>query len=136
MSGDGEAEPGVHAAGVVFRRRIQKFLDAGEGDDLIELRLYLGFLHTENRSAHEYVFAPGQFGVETSANLEQTSNAPPDPGAPRGRFCNAGENLQQCALACAVAADDSKNLALVDFQVDIAQRPNQFRRGAALQKTN
>ena len=39
---------------------------------------------------------------------------------------NAGDNLQQGALAGAVLADDAKGLAALDFEGDIAQRPKIF----------
>ncbi len=34
---DGERQAHVHAAGVALDRRVEEFLDLGEGDDLVEL---------------------------------------------------------------------------------------------------
>ena len=42
---------------------------------------------------------------------------------PAGRLGDAAQDLEQRALAGAVAADDAEHLALLDLEADILQRP-------------
>ena len=41
-----------------------------------------------------------------------------------GRLGDAGEDFEQCALPCPVAADDADHLSALDFERDIFQRPD------------
>src|ERR1700704_1028899 len=48
MGRDGKGEPHVHAARVSFHRRIEKLLDLGEGDNVVEFSADFGPGHAEN----------------------------------------------------------------------------------------
>ena len=79
--------------------------------------------HAEDRAVQEDVLAAGQLGVEAGADLEQR----PDAAAQHRPARSVGggdprEDLQQRALAGAVAADDADHLALL--------RPRRRRRAA------
>ena len=67
----------VHAAGVALDRRVNEFLHLGEGDDFVELARDLGSPHAEDGAVQEDVFAPGQFGMEAGADLEELSRRGP-----------------------------------------------------------
>ena len=71
----------------------------------------------------EDVLAAGEFGVKAGADLEQARNPALDCDAPLGRLGDAREDLQQCALAGAVAADDADHLAALDLEAHILERP-------------
>ena len=58
--------------------------------------------------------------VPTSSRL---ATRPVIVDAARGRLGDAAEDLQQRALARAVAADDADDLALLDLEGDVLQRP-------------
>ena len=49
--------------------------------------------------------------------------------APRGRLGDAAQDLEQRALAGAVAADDADDLALLHLEAHILQRPDAFSSG-------
>src|SRR4051794_37851717 len=53
-----KSEPDIHSTAVPLHRRIEKSLDFGESNDLIELPFDLRFRHAENRPVQKYVFAP------------------------------------------------------------------------------
>ena len=50
-----------------------------------------------------------------------------DIGVTFSRLGDAGENLQQRALACAVASDDADNFTTLHFKRNILQRPKRCR---------
>ena len=75
MRRDREGEPNIHAAGVALDRRIEKFLDLGKGDDLVELASDLGAAHAEDGAVEIDVLASGELGMKAGADLEQAGDA-------------------------------------------------------------
>src|SRR5258708_32692124 len=69
MSGDGEGESHIHSARITFHRRVEKFLDLGEGNNLIELSPDFGASHSPNRAGHANFFPAGYLGRETRADF-------------------------------------------------------------------
>src|SRR5256885_13057521 len=61
--------------------------------------------------------------MEPGSDFEQTGGLPLDLDPPLARFRDAGQDLQECALACAVAADYAENLAALDFEVNVLECP-------------
>src|SRR5262249_2476358 len=98
-------------------------LDAGEVDDLVEAADDLGAAQPEDRPVEEDVLAARELRMEAGAHLEQAADAAMDLGAARRRRRDAREDLQQGALAGAVAADDADRLAARDLEAHVAQRP-------------
>src|SRR5246127_1372346 len=103
--------------------RIEELLDLGEGDDLVEFAFDLDPAHAEDRAVQEDVFATGQFGMKSGANLEQAGHTASKYHPPSRRFGDAAQDLEQRAFARAVAADNSQDLALLDLETDILERP-------------
>src|SRR5262249_20098394 len=126
MRGDGEGQPNVHPSRIVLHRRVDEFLDAGKGDDLIETTSHLGGLHTEQDSTEVHVVAARQLVMKTGANLEERTNSPMELGMPLRRLDDARENLEQCALAGAVSADNADDLASFDVEADVVERPDRL----------
>ena len=105
----GEGQPHVHAARVALDRRVEELLDLGERDDLVELAVDLGPAHAEDRAVEVDVLAAGQLGMKAGADLEQRCRrGRGSPRSPSRRLGDAREDLQQRALARAVAADDAR----------------------------
>ena len=69
-----EGQPHVHAARIALDRRVEEFLDLGEGDDLVELAADLGARHAEDGAVEIDVLAPGQLGMKAGADLEQAGD--------------------------------------------------------------
>ena len=87
--------------------------------------------HAQDRAVQVDVLAARQLGVKAGADLEQRAHAAVHLGAALGRLGDARQDLQQRALARAVAADDAQHLALVQLERHVAQRPDRRHRSAA-----
>src|ERR1700682_739709 len=66
-----ERQPYVHATRIALDRCIEKFLDFGEGHDLVELPGDLCLAHSQDRAIEVNVFASSKFGMEAGAHLEE-----------------------------------------------------------------
>ena len=133
VRGDRECEPYIHPTRVALHRRIEKAFHLGEGDDLVEAGRDLTAPHAKNRAIEEDVLAPGELGVKAGAHLEQRAHASAQTHLTRGGRCDAREDLEQRALAGAVASDDTDRAPGGDRELDIAQRP-EFVLGAAAER--
>src|SRR5206468_999840 len=63
VGGDSETKAYLHPARVALDGRVEKLLDAGERDDVVELADDLGAPHPEDGSAHEEVLATRELRV-------------------------------------------------------------------------
>ena len=61
--------------GIALDRRVEEFLDLGEGDDLVELPADLGAAHAEDGAVEIDVLAAGQLGMKAGADFEQARDA-------------------------------------------------------------
>ena len=113
MRGDRERESHVHAARVALDRGVEEALDLGERDDLVESALDLGAPHAEDRAVEVDVLAAGELGVKAGADLEQRADTARETARPSVGSVIRDEDLQQRALAGAVAADDADHLAFL-----------------------
>ena len=62
--------------------------------------------------------------MEARTDLQEASDAATGTNRAHGRACDLTEELEQGGLAGAVLADDADNVALLDLEVDIAERPD------------
>ena len=61
--------------------------------------------------------------MEAGHHLQQAADAPLDLDLTGGGGGDAREDLEEGALAGAVAADDAEDLALANLEADVAQGP-------------
>src|SRR5262245_55329694 len=104
--------------------RIHKVFNLGKGDNLIELMVDLRLRHAQNGPAQVKVLTSGELRMEASTDLEQRPHPSPNLCASGGRPGDARENLQQRALARAVAPDDADELPTLDLERHILEGPN------------
>src|ERR1700704_2550509 len=64
--------------------------------------------------------------MEAGADFQQACHMPFDLDASFAGFGDAGQYLQQRALAGAIASDDTDDLATPDLEIDVLQRPELF----------
>ena len=83
MRGHREGEAYVHAARIVLHRGVDKLLDLGEGDDLIELARDLRPPHAQDGAIQKDVVAAGQFRVKSRADFEEDPTRPQISTLPR-----------------------------------------------------
>jgi hypothetical protein len=126
MSGDSKSQSHVHAAGITLGGGIQELFDLGKLDDLVELALDLSAGHAQDSPVEVDVLTPGELGVEAGADLQQAAHTPAHDGASLGRFGDAGEDLEQGALASPVAADDAEDFAVFYFEGYVFEGPDEF----------
>jgi hypothetical protein len=105
-------------------RSVDEPLDAGEGDDLVELGGDLAPPHAENRAVHEDVLASGQLGMKSGPDLEQRPDPTRDVDVSFARLGDPRQDLQQRALPRAVPTDDAQDLAVAHLERGIAERPD------------
>src|SRR5215469_1776687 len=118
-----EGKPDIHARGVAFDRSVQKPFHLSKGDDLVELLRDFASRHPKDGAVQKDVFTAGQFGMEPSSNLQQAADSSAQPGPPLGRLSDATEYLQERALPGPIAADDADDLAFLDLETYILERP-------------
>src|SRR5438046_61570 len=111
MCRDRKCQSQVHPARVMFDRRVEESRDLREVDNRVELAACFGARHAENCAVEKDVLASGQVGMEAGSHFEQTADASAQLDAAARRLGDAAQNLQQRALAGAVAADDTHHLA-------------------------
>ncbi len=108
----------------MLHRRVEELLHLGKGHDLVELARDLRALHPQDRAVQIDVLAAGELGMEAGADLQQRPNAAADLRAPLRRLRDPREDLEERRLAGAVAADDPHNLALLDLERNVLERPD------------
>src|SRR4051794_27512836 len=114
-----EREAHGHAGGVVLELEVEKALELGEPNDVVKAFACLSARQSQQDRVDDYVVASRQIGVEADAQLDERRQSPGDADTPGVDLVDAGEALQQRALAGAVAPDDSKELALLDLDRDV-----------------
>src|SRR5215475_11446503 len=128
MRRDGKCKAHIHPAGIIFNRRVYELFDLGEGNDLIELPIYFGAFHAEDRAVQVDVFPTAQLLMESRAHFEQTADTSVNVRLSGGRLGNARKDFEQRGFARAVAADDAYDFTRGHFKVDVFQRPNRISR--------
>src|SRR4051794_11599806 len=116
MGSDRETETQTHARRVAFDRRVEKLFHAREIDDRVEALFDLALPHAEDRAVEIDVLAPGQLVVKTSPYLQQRCDASSYLHFSGGRIRDLRQDLEECALARAVPADDADDLPFTRFE--------------------
>ena len=120
----GEAQADRHSGGVTFDRGVNISLAAGEIDDLVQLGLDLITRHAEDSAVHEDILPPRHLAMEACANFQEGTNTTVGTDSAGSRTGDAGEEFEQSRFAGAVLADDADDVALLDLEVDVAERPD------------
>ena len=124
MGGDGEAEAHHHATAVTLYRSIDISLAAAKVDYLVQFARDFLLGHAEDGTVEVDVLAAGHLGVESGADLKERADTAAGTDGAGGGGGDLGEYLQKGALSGAVLADDAHYVALLDFEVDVFQRPH------------
>src|ERR1700733_14185339 len=116
----------LHAAGIALHRRIYESFDTGKFDDLVELAGNFHPAHAKNGAVEVHVFPPTELWMKTGTHLEQGTGSSIQTYFTGRRRRDLGDDLEQRALAGAVAANDADDLPLFDSEGDILQRPERL----------
>ena len=118
-----EGEPDQHPRGVVLQFQVDEFLELGELDHRVEAAARVSFgvspIITPLRTTFSRAVSSR---LKPTPELDERGQPPGDPDRAGVGPVDAGEQLQQRALAGAVAADDAEELALADLEGDAVER--------------
>ena len=84
----------------------------------------IGNLPAQDGAVEEDVLPAGEFGMEAGPHFEQAADAAADLDAALGGVGDLGEDLEQGALARAVAANDANDFAGRDIERNILESPD------------
>jgi hypothetical protein len=124
MSSYGKSQSHVHTRGVMLHRRVNELFNFREGHDAIELAVDVLGSHAQNCAVQIDILAPCQFSVKTCTDFQERTNPPIQVCHTGGWLRNAGENLEESALAGAVSTNDAHNFARLNLKRDILESPN------------
>jgi hypothetical protein len=79
--------------------------------------------HAENRAAQIHVLETGQLWMKPRPHFDQGGQPPADRDFARRRHRDAGQQLENRALAGTVVTDDAERFALADLKGNVAQGP-------------
>ena len=109
---------------VALHRRVEELLDPAKATISSNLRSISRLRHAEDGAVQIDVFAAGEFGVEAGADFQQAGRRGRGDGTrPSVGSVMRRQDLEQRALAGAVAADDADDFAGLHLERDVAQRP-------------
>ena len=123
---DGEPEAHRHAAAVALHGGVQVAFAATEVHDFVKLAGDFRAAHAHDGAVHVDVLAAGHLRVESGAHFEEARDAAPCADGAGGGGGHAAQQLEECALAGAVPADDAHDVALFHLEVDVLQCPHVF----------
>ena len=119
---DREGEAHVHAGGVVLQLQVHKRLQLRERDDLIQPLERLAARQAEHDRVDDCVVTRGQIGIEPDAEFDERRQPTVDFNLAGVDAVDAGQALQQRALATPVATDDAEELPRRDLHAHVLDR--------------
>ena len=123
MRRNGKGQANVHTRGISLDWSVEKVLDLGEVDDLIEFLRDLSASHPQDRAIEKDVLAPRELMVKPCTDFEQASCPSIDAKSPFSRNRDPAEKFKERTLPGSVLPDNPNNLALVDVQGHIPECP-------------
>ena len=122
--GDRESQPHGHPRRVRAHGPVDRVLELGECDDLVEAGLDVGAAKSLDRTVQEHVLTAREVEVEARAELEQGADPALATDASGRRLDDPGDDAKERRLARAVAADQADRLASADLGRDVVEGPH------------
>ena len=116
MGGNRKSKTDEHTTGVVLDLCIEELLHFGEGHNLIELAIDLGFFHAKKRAVQIDILPAGQFVMKTNSNFEQAADSSPKMHDAFGGSGDLCQYFQERGFPGAVSSDNANRLALLDLE--------------------
>ncbi len=122
-SGDGETEPHLHAEGEILDLAVDRILEPGEFNDLIES--FAGKLpaHSQDGPVEKDVLPSCQVGMNPTGHAEERTEATFRVTRTGRLVGGTADDLEQRGLPGTVDADESQRPARLDADADIFQHP-------------
>jgi hypothetical protein len=119
---DREGEADHHSAGVVLQLEVDELVELGELQHRGQPARRLPAGEPHHHAVERHVLPRCELRVEADPQLDERRQPARDGDRAAIGAVDAGQDLQQRALARAVAAHDPEELALVDVKGDAAER--------------
>ena len=119
--GNGKADAGHHAGGVVLERHIQKVLQLAELHDLIKLFVQILGREAQHRAVQIDVLAGSQVHIKARAQLDERGDGAADRHLALAGLVHARNGLEQGGLARAVQAHKAVEIAGHDVQTHVLE---------------
>lgn len=120
----GEAQTDHHTRTITFHRGVDIAFATGEVDNLIQFGLDLAFGHAQDGAIHEDILPARHLRVKARTDFQEGTNTAMGTDSAGSRTGDAGEEFQEGRFASTVLADDADDIALLDIEGDIAERPD------------
>lgn len=133
VDSDGEGETDRHSTRVGLDRLVDEVSDLGEGLDRSVALVDLPVRESEDGGVQVDVVPAREFRVESRSELEERGDPATNGGGTGSGSQDAGENLEKCAFARSVLADDTKGLASMDIEGNVAECPEVLMEGEAVE---
>ena len=127
--GDGEAEANGHPRRIGPYRAVDRVLELGEGDDLVEALPDVRAAEPVDRTVQEDVLAPREIGMKPGSELEQRADPSLRANASRCGLDDSGDDAQQRGLSRPVSSDEPDRLAAGNVERHVSKRPDVGRLG-------
>uniref|UniRef100_E6QEM5 Uncharacterized protein n=1 Tax=mine drainage metagenome TaxID=410659 RepID=E6QEM5_9ZZZZ len=121
VDGHGEAQTHLHARGIILEWSVDEVLEFGELNDVLDALLGVAVAETVEAGVEEDVFIAAELGMEADAKLDEGGDAATGDDSALAGFQDAGDDLQQGALAGAIVPQQAQGLPLLHAQVDVIQ---------------
>ena len=118
---DGERQPHVHAGRVVLELHVLELAQLGEVDHRVHPPACLVRAEAEQDRVQHNVVLGGEVGVESDSELDEGRHAAVDADRALVGSVDAGQALEQRALARPVAPHDAEELSRLDGEGDVVQ---------------
>ena len=118
-----EGQPSILLSGVMQDATVDEIFHVAEREDFGNPRLQPGRFHAEQRSQDMKILTTSKLTAKGRAQRVQQDAQPLSPDIAAGRKGDAGQDVEERALACAVRTDDADPLAGLDDGIDPAQGP-------------
>ena len=121
FDGHGERQSDLHTRGIVLELLIHELIKLREIDDVVVHRVDLLTREAQQGTVKVHILPARQFRIESNSKLNERNQLAMNPNLAIIGIVDLRDQLQQSRLAAAIATDDAKELALMDFKADILE---------------
>src|SRR5438874_1394217 len=121
---DGESQPHHHARGIIANGHLQELPELAEFRDLLHLGTDAARRLALEITAKRDVFPAVGVPLEAEGDIEERTDPALDGARAARRRVDAGQHLEQRALAGAVMTENADAIAVAGAQANVAQSPH------------
>src|SRR5215217_4473177 len=108
----------------MLHRCVNKFVYLSKRNDAVKFPLDLQAFHAHYRAVQKDVLTSSQLWMEADSYFKQASHLSANLCAPFARLGYSGKYLKQRTFSCAVAANQTYDFALLNFEGNVSEGPD------------